>query len=363
MEFEYANLDILNENKKLTEMAEINKTTLNSKEKFNMEKLQYTDNADTRIVSVGENFNFALDKQTGVSICWGKDVNETPDFDPLGTQEINYVMDNFNYSDFIKHINLLASIKIKKSETEFVSILSEEELNNNLVCLSCFSVINLIFNDFNVLKNAAVEPTEEFKSMIKAVDFIRSFGVSVMVQLNETTEVLTDDVLSAAKLLSGYLILNSNNKESIKVFLGTKETAYLCLKVQINKANYNEIMDLFNSQIATQIQIKVSFINTDISEEDFVKFEDLIIARNLENVRFATCSLPILSKDKANLKIMPMDCDATRFSIYVKNGKLYPCEYNNTELADLNDCKSISDYWYNTNIENFRNKIVEDNFC
>lgn len=48
-------------------------------------QLVFVNNPNYRVVS-SKDFNFVLDKETGVSICWGKDENDSPEYDPMTPQ-------------------------------------------------------------------------------------------------------------------------------------------------------------------------------------------------------------------------------------------------------------------------------------
>ena len=58
-----------------------------------------------------------------------------------------------------------------------------------------------------------------------------------------------------------------------------------------------------------------------------------------------------------------MDCDASRFSIYVENGVVYPCEYLKTGGIKIADCKSIHDFWFEKSMVKLRTYIADNNFC
>ena len=59
----------------------------------------------------------------------------------------------------------------------------------------------------------------------------------------------------------------------------------------------------------------------------------------------------------------PVDCDASKFSVYVEDGTIYPCEYAKTDGCKIADCKSIHDFWYCETMTKMRNYISENNFC
>jgi hypothetical protein len=58
-----------------------------------------------------------------------------------------------------------------------------------------------------------------------------------------------------------------------------------------------------------------------------------------------------------------MDCDASRFSIYVENRIVYPCEYAKLNGISIAECKSIHDFWHSKTMSKMRAYIADNNFC
>ena len=81
----------------------------------------FTDDPTKRLI-MSEEFNFALDKESNISVCWGKDINATPEYDPISPQELIFKINSFNLSNYLKQFNFLANIKVKVGETEFKNI-------------------------------------------------------------------------------------------------------------------------------------------------------------------------------------------------------------------------------------------------
>ena len=113
-------------------------------------KAVFTDNEIQRSL-LSKNFNFVLDKETGVSLCWGKDINDSPEYDPAFPQEISFKIDkSFNLNQMLKDFNFLANVKIRQindsdNTKEFLPITDELEAltNENLVCLSTLGKVTI----------------------------------------------------------------------------------------------------------------------------------------------------------------------------------------------------------------------------
>ena len=84
-------------------------------ENIDTKNLIYNDTPQVRLFS-SETYNWCLDKSTGISCCWGKTAKETPQYDPLGPQEIVWKIKNFDLQKYIEYFKAY-----HKSNKKFVN--------------------------------------------------------------------------------------------------------------------------------------------------------------------------------------------------------------------------------------------------
>ena len=66
-----------------------------------LKNIIFTDDENQRMV-MGDTFNFALDKESGISACWGETINDSPEYDPISPQELIFKIDEiFDLNKFI----------------------------------------------------------------------------------------------------------------------------------------------------------------------------------------------------------------------------------------------------------------------
>ena len=112
---------------------------------INTNNLTYNDTNEIRLFA-SEKFNWYLQKKTGVSCTWGESIKETPQYDPIGPQEILWkITNNFNLQQFIQKFNFIANIKKKEND-----IIKDIDINQNVfenkdtyICMS--TLTNIIF--------------------------------------------------------------------------------------------------------------------------------------------------------------------------------------------------------------------------
>lgn len=329
--------------------------------KINTNNLMYADDNDKRIIQSDE-FNFALDKETGISVCWGKDINDSPEYDPVSPQEIIFKLEqNFNLEQHIKNFNFIANVKKRISETEFEHITDHLAVRaaNNLVALSTIASVVLILDNDLSLYN--------LDDILSFTRYINKFKVSVIVQIN-TSKKITFDELSKIKLIGTSIQIKTDDDFNGDIFLKNIQLladngCNLSSKIMINKNTFDEVYNIID-KLPKEISMKIYFNNPYITSGKYIQIQNKFIENQLENVRISTCVHNKFNKRKPNMVMVPVDCDATRFSIYVENDMIYPCEYaKNTSGINIPACKSIHDFWFDKNINKIRKYIIENNFC
>ena len=319
----------------------------------------FTDDPTKRLI-MSEEFNFALDKESNVSVCWGKDINDTPEYDPISPQELIFKINSFNLSTYLKNFNFLANIKVKVGETEFKNI--ENELTalsmDNLSCLSTLSSVVLIFdeklNTFNI------------DELLQFTKYIKKFGIALIIQINMSNELKYGDIVKL-KLLGTSIQIKTDDNFNGELFLKNikllKDNGILVSsKVSINKDSYDEIFNIIN-KLDKDTSMKIFFTVPYITTNNYIKIQNEFIKAQLNNVKIATCAHNKFNKRKANIFMSPCDCDAARFSIYIEDNVIYPCEYSKFHGINIDACKSITDFWFDKDMKKMREYIADNNFC
>ena len=330
-------------------------------------KVLFTDNELSRSL-LSDSFNFVLDKESGVSLCWGKNINESPEYDPTFPQQIAFKIDStFNLNKMLQTFNFLANIKIKQENKDaednkesFVSITDEIEAltNENTVCLSTLGCVYLIFD--NSIKNINID------NVLKFINYIKKFKVAFHIQMNIDTEFSMTEYFKI-KLLSTKLMLRTECTNSQALLNNLKQLENqditVGLELIVTKNNINTIFDLAEKLTNKNISITFYFVEPYISTSEYVKVQKTFVEKEFTAIQLATCNHNRFNKRKPNIHINVIDCDASRFSIYVENNEIYPCQFKTTNSISLNKCKSISDFWQSKTLNKFRKYIIENNFC
>ncbi len=320
----------------------------------------FTDDDKSRLV-ISDTFNFALDKETGISACWGKTMNDSPDYDPITPEELIFKIDkNFDLSKYLKMFNFLANIKEKIDKTEFKDIENEIEATtkDNLTCLSTLASVVLIFD--KELNNINID------SLLKFTKYIHKFNVAVIIQIN-TVDELTYTELTKLKLLGTSIQIKTDDNFNAEMFIKNinlmKENDIITsAKINVNKNSYEEVSKL-PELLDKDSSLKLHFVLPYVTTAEYVKLQKAFNEADLKNARIATCAHNKFNKRKANIHMLPVDCDASRFSVYIEDEIIYPCEFAKINGCKLSACKSIHDFWYAKDLVKMREYITENNFC
>lgn len=323
-------------------------------------QLVFVNNPNHRVVS-SKDFNFVLDKETGVSICWGKDENDSPEYDPMTPQQLVLSMTNFQLSKFISKFNYLANIKYQISKNEFRELTEEDnvlEITANLTPLSTIASVVLIF------ENKLTE--YKLDDVLKFTKYITDLQLPIIAQFNADYE-FNESELELIKTISLNVIVKTGEELSASAFNANimnlkKYVSNVSAKMFITKTTFKEVNKTLEL-IPRDSAIKIYFDKPFITVKQYRDIQQKIVDLQLESIRVATCFDKHFNKKTKNLIIMPMDCDACRFSLYVENNNVYPCEfYKNLELP-INTEKSLSSIWMDSKIKKFRKTIIQNNFC
>lgn len=323
----------------------------------------FTNDENSKML-LSEDFNFALDKNTGVSACWGKTINDSPEYDPISPQELVFKIDQiFQLNNYLKQFIFLGNIKEQKSNTEFINNEQLALSMNNLVSLSTLASVVLIFDDsLNKLK---------LNDVLTFIKFINKFKVSVIIQLN-INDKISDSLLTKIKLLGTSIQIKTNDQFNGDNFIYNinllKEQKFiLSAKILINKNNYKEIVSFINedklSLISKETAIKLYFNEPFVTAKQYKDIQNKFIEQQFNNARIATCFNNHFNKKNPNMCMLPMDCDAGRYSIYIENNKIYPCEFNQSVMYNIEQLQTIRDFWHDKKLTKFRKYVIDNNFC
>lgn len=322
-------------------------------------QLIFVDNTSHRAIT-SKDFNFVLDKESGVSICWGETENDSPEYDPMTPQQLVISMSNFQLNTFIKNFNYLANVKNKIEKTKFLQITESDDVFNlqGLTPISTIASVVLIFN----------EPLDayNFDDVVKFINYLKIFKISLIVQYN-CDSLITDNDIEKFKLLSNNIIIKTSDKLDANIFndnvkkLKSQEFNFSA-KAFITKLSFKEFDKLLEI-IPRDTAIKIYFDKPFITVKQYRDVQQKIIDLNLQSIRIATCFDKHFNKKTKNLVIMPMDCDACRFSLYVENNNVYPCEFYKSIQLPININEPLLSLWMNTKIKKVRKTIIENNFC
>lgn len=319
----------------------------------------FIDNAEQRMLS-SANFNFALDKSSGISACWGKDINDSPEYDPYSPEEISLVIDeNFELEKYLKIFNFFANVHKKISDTEFeviddiLSVLTE----TNLIALSTLGNVNIILNTF---ENIKINDILTFTNYIK-----NKFSIPVLIQLNMDKEISYDE-LNKLKMLGNSIQLKTSNKFNFNTFSKNinllKDNQFsISTKIIVTDDTYREIFENVD-KFDNEIPVKLYFIAPYISVKKYKNIQTKFLEAS-KNVYISTCAFDKFNSKKNNIYVNPCDCDATRFSLYIEDDKVYPCEFNKSVGINVFDPNSLFKLWNAPEINIIRKYIIKNNHC
>lgn len=281
----------------------------------------------------------------------------------FGPQELVLNMNNFNQKKFLDLFNFFANIRIKVSDTEFEVIDYKKDCLelDNLICFSPMASVVLIFEDS--IDNYNLQDLTEF------IKYINKFSIPIVYQINTDNEITYDEI-TKLKILGNIIQIKTGdnlNAETLtrNVRLLTDSEIKTSVKLLINKNSADEVKripDMFSKDIAAKLYFTLPYVTTKYYKDIQNKF----VKNGYTNIKLATCGFKRFNKnaDKLNTILIPTECDALKFSIYIEDGIVYPCEF--TKINGIKFTKklnSIHDIWYYNKFNKFRSYVVENNFC
>lgn len=318
---------------------------------INTSNLIYNDTPEVRLFS-SEQFNWCLDKETGISCCWGKEAKQTPQYDPCGPQQLVWKITQFKLEEYINAFNFLTNIKEKTDNL----IEDVKDINSkNLICMSTYgSIIFIIENLENI-------NLEEFKIFI---EYIKQFNIDPKIQLEYTNQLvnISEKILS----LFNNIILSIHNpyklEELLKYINKIIKEKNISLKVNVNKINKSDSYRLLK-ELDKNINVILYFVQPYLSTRSYLEFQTKCLNKEMTNVCISQCSKRHYSKDVIGSLLIELPCGFCRYSLYLENLNIYVCEKNKKLVGNLKDFNNIHDFWYSQNILNIRKSLIDSNKC
>ena len=327
--------------------------------KIDIKNITYNDTDEIRL-SASENFNWYLQKKTGVSCTWGKNIKETPEYDPIGPQQIIWKIINFNLYEFIKKFNFLANIH-KKVDNNILAIQSQNQdilkEKNLYICMSTLSNIIFIIDDF---KNINLK---DFKIFCQ---YIRFFNININIQYN-LNNYQNLQIYNQIYNLSCKLILNINSKifDGIKLYQlieKLKDKFTISVKLHINE-NSNIQISKFIDKIDKNISCILYNESPYLTVRKYLNLQSKILSKELTNFCLSQCAKTHYSKKIIGSIILQLPCSACRYTLYLEDFNIYDCQINKNIVGNLNDFKTLDILWNTEKIFKLRQKLISKNKC
>lgn len=325
---------------------------------INTQKLTYNDNDEIRLFA-SEQFNWYLQKNTGVSCSWGTDIKETPQYDPIGPQEILWKITSFNLKDYLIKFNFLANIK-KKKDDNILSIDLEQNIlenQNSYICMSTLS--NIIF----ILDSLDNIDMQKFKLFC---DYIRYFNININIQYNLTNYQI-GEVYDKIYQISCRLILNIqsnifNASNLLKLIDMLKDKFNISLKLHINNDSniqISKLIEKIDSNISCMLYNQFPYLST----RKFLNMQSKILSKKLLNVCLTQCSKKHYSNSIIGSIILQLPCSACRYTLYLEDFNIFDCEINKNKIGNLSDFDTLDKVWNAEKIIQLRSKLIDTNKC
>ena len=301
-------------------------------EKFDLSTLIYTDDENVRKFSTKE-FNFALDKKSRMSFCYGRYVNETPTYDPLSPEIIDIFLDkDFNFEKNKIILNKIFNIQYSEKENKFLMI-------------STISSVNLI------IKNIYDENINE---IIKLYEYLNNFNMFIN------------------------LIINYDNVKELRDVIRAKLFKIQNIIIEVTSFKSNELMDQLNLLLSKQLIVSYNFY---LSKDNYEEFKKLI-ENNFPKFSFSNIFFKLKTSNIVKKKVIELLKEQSgNFTIFDNTNKfnesfiskspdgLFKCYVNFSKKcvsysSDFENSikfmkiKDINSYWQSDLFNRYRESLV-----
>ena len=324
-------------------------------ENIDTKNLIYNDTPQVRLFS-SETYNWCLDKSTGISCCWGKTAKETPQYDPLGPQEIVWKIKNFDIQKYIEYFDFITNIKIK--ENNIIKDINKHTLDTtNKICLSPFGNLILVIDTDTT--NFNIDELKEF------LNYIKFFNIEPKIELVYSLDII-ENMKKYISIISNIIITTKcnfdyNNIEKC-INIAKDNNINISFKINVNKNTKVDVNTLIN-KIDKQISVIFYFSEPYLSTRTYLDIQSKCMQKQLTNICIAQCSKRHYSKDVIGSIIIELACSYCKYSIYIEDNEVYDCEKKKIKIGKLEEFNTIHDFWYASSVVNKRKSLIDKNKC
>lgn len=325
---------------------------------INTSNLTYNDTNEIRLFASDE-FNWYLQKQTGVACSWGKTIKQTPEYDPIGPQEILWHITDFNLQEYLKKFIFLANIR-KLQNNQIIMIDQTQNIfqnKKNYICVSTLTNIIIIIDTFN---NINIQQLAQF------CQYIRYFNINVNIQYN-LTDYQNIDIYKQIYKISCNLILNISSQiftasKLLSLLNNLKQQFNISIKLHVNQSN-NIQLSKFIDKLENNLNCIIYIQKPYFSVRKYLNLQTKILSKKLTNICLSQCCKHYYSKNIIGSIIMQLPCSACRYTLYLKDLDVYDCEINKNKICSLYNTDTLDKIWNNEHIINLRTKLIDTNKC
>ena len=288
-----------------------------------------------------EDFNFILDKKSGMSICYGETPAQTPTYDPLSPEIIDIIIDkNFIFDDEIKNINKLFNID------------KDEKHNGDLITISTISTMNFIIDDIYI-ENAA--------EIVKFYEYINKFNIFVnLVVPYENIKELRDALRLKFFNIQNIVIKTEdfNFKDLLnQINLLLSKNLNVSYDFYISKNNYEEFISLINGGFPGN-----TFSNIIFKDNSTKSIRNKIVKAINDKGNFSICDTKKIKNESLNYSSIILYQDSL-FKCYIDfNNKKVSYSQNFEEFIPFRKIKRIDSYWHSDEFKKYRNSLIKDKY-
>lgn len=310
-----------------------------------------------------KNLNYYFNKQTGVTITFGKTIKEDPiEFYPIIADiEITTICNGYNNTPcpfcYKGNNNIGKNMSFEKFKLVFHNLpksLTQIAFGVDACCKSNPDT----FKIFNYCRQNGVIPNVTVANISqKTADKLSKVCGAVAVSRYEDKLICYESIKKLKK--AGLRFCNIHQMLSKETLLQAYETIDDYIKGDLN---INAIVFLSLKKCGRGRKYN------SISQLEFSSLVNYAM-KNKVPIGFDSCSAPKFInsvKNKSNFKQLNQitePCESTLFSIYINvKGKVYPCSFNEKgEGLDIINCNNFDkDIWYSNQLKTFRNKLINN---
>lgn len=306
---------------------------------FELNTLIFNDSDKFRTFQ-SEDFNFILDKKTGLSICYGETPEQTPTYDPLSPEIIDiYIDKNFNFDKELKNINVIFN--------------TNKEDKNDLITISTISTVNLIIE--NIYNENILEITKFYEYLNKLNIF-----TSLVIGYNEEVELRDVTRLKLFNIPNVIIkVINNFNKEFLlnNTNLILSKNINISYDFYISKNNYESFISLINDGFPGN-----TFSNIIFKDKTSKIIKNKVIEAINDKGNFTICNTKNDNNEKIKYhSILPYQDGLFKCYISFKDRKIYySSDFENG--ISFRKIKNMNSYWHSDEFENWRNSLINDKY-